>query len=108
MLEQASQSSLDHYSKLIKGFYVLYGQQCWPLIYQTEARWRREQILRLKQHGEEQLAKVIADGKSPEAAADASGYNPDKPSGSTAPTKRIAPMMTRDGGSASSKTIDCS
>ena len=48
MLEQCSQSSVDNYQRHIRRYSDLYGDRAWALIYQTDVRWRRDRVDRLR------------------------------------------------------------
>ena len=48
MMDLISCSALDRYCELIRSYNALYGDACWPLLYQADTRARRELVERIR------------------------------------------------------------
>lgn len=70
MLDACDPPHLVKYAKYIKTLAMTYGQACWALIYQAEARFRREHLVKLR--CDQSMAKeeaIAAGGSTPYDAA---------------------------------------
>ena len=50
------------YRTMIKGFNITYGEKCWPLLYQTDVRFRQEYLPELLHRETKKLDASIKDG----------------------------------------------
>ena len=62
MLDACDPPHLVRYAKYIKTLAQTYGQECWALIYQSEARFRREHLVRLRRNQTAAKEAAIAAG----------------------------------------------
>ena len=63
------------YRTMIKGFNITYGEKCWPLLYQTDVRFRQEYLPELLHKETKKLDASIRDGSWKEGI----GLDADRP-----------------------------
>jgi len=62
MLKMISLGKIENYRTLINYYAKMYGEQLWPLLYQTEVHNRAENWERTRRRGERELAKAKLNG----------------------------------------------
>ena len=74
MLGVLTPSTLDAYHDTVARYSARYSEKCWPMLYQTDVRGRRELVERLWRQGESLLQQSILAGPQAQAACE---YKPD-------------------------------
>ena len=70
MLGVLTPSTLDAYHDCTARYATRYSEKCWPMLYQTDVRARRELVERLRRQGEALSQQATLAGPQAQAACE--------------------------------------